>query len=57
MHEPGPRAEVEHPRRRGPQVEGREPDHGRADLTGFVTYDTELAEASTELGFPVSAPA
>ncbi|MEQ7126258.1 type II toxin-antitoxin system VapC family toxin [Actinopolymorpha sp. B11F2] len=31
-------------------------DPFRADLTAFVTYDTELADASSELGFPVSAP-
>lgn len=29
----------------------------RADLTGFITYDEELSEAASGLGFPVSAPA
>ena len=28
-----------------------------AEVTGFVTYDTELAAAATELGLPVAAPA
>ena len=27
------------------------------ELTGFVTYDPELAAAATELGLPVVAPA
>jgi len=27
-----------------------------AELTGFVTYDTELAAAATELGLPALAP-
>ena len=27
-----------------------------AELTGFVTYDTELAAAATEVGLPVVAP-
>ena len=28
-----------------------------ADLTAFVTYDAELADAATELGLPALAPA
>ncbi len=28
-----------------------------AEVTGFVTYDAELAAAATELGLPVAAPA
>lgn len=32
-------------------------DPFRADLTEFVTYDGELAQAATDLGFPVSSPA
>ena len=28
-----------------------------AELTDFVTYDTELAAAATELGLPATAPA
>jgi predicted nucleic acid-binding protein len=28
-----------------------------ADVTDFVTYDAELADAATELGFAVQAPA
>ncbi len=31
-------------------------DPFRTDLTDFVTYDLELAQAAEELGFPVSAP-
>lgn len=31
-------------------------DPFRADLTEFVTYDNELANAATDLGFPVTAP-
>ena len=27
-----------------------------ADTTGFVTYDVELGDAATELGFPALAP-
>jgi predicted nucleic acid-binding protein len=27
-----------------------------AEVTGFVTYDAELAAAANELGFPVAAP-
>jgi predicted nucleic acid-binding protein len=27
-----------------------------ADLTDFVTYDVELADAAAELGFPTAAP-
>jgi uncharacterized protein len=28
----------------------------RAELTDFVTYDSELAAAATELGLPVRSP-
>jgi predicted nucleic acid-binding protein len=31
-------------------------DPFRSELTDFVTYDTELAAAATDLGFPVAAP-
>ena len=31
-------------------------DPFREDLTEFVTYDSELGQAATDLGFPVSAP-
>ncbi|WP_020575292.1 type II toxin-antitoxin system VapC family toxin [Actinopolymorpha alba] len=31
-------------------------DPFRVELTEFVTYDQELAAASSELGFPVGAP-
>lgn len=31
-------------------------DPFRAELTEFVTYDRELANAASELGFPVSGP-
>jgi uncharacterized protein len=31
-------------------------DPFRAELTDLVTYDTELARAAGELGFPVTAP-
>ncbi len=31
-------------------------DPFRAELTGFVTYDHELAKAAADLGFPVVAP-
>jgi uncharacterized protein len=31
-------------------------DPFRAELTEFVTYDQELARATADLGFPVSAP-
>jgi uncharacterized protein len=31
-------------------------DPFRAELTGFVTYDHELAGAATDLGLPVQAP-
>jgi predicted nucleic acid-binding protein len=32
-------------------------DPFRTDLTGFVTYDLELARAASDLGFPAVAPA
>lgn len=32
-------------------------DPFRADITDFVTYDTELAAAAVELGLPATAPA
>jgi uncharacterized protein len=32
-------------------------DPFRPELTDFVTYDSELAVAATDLGFPVTAPA
>jgi predicted nucleic acid-binding protein len=31
-------------------------DPFREDLTEFVTYDSELGQVATDLGFPVSAP-
>jgi len=31
-------------------------DPFRAEVTGFVTYDAELAAAAAELGMPVTAP-
>lgn len=31
-------------------------DPFRTELTAFVTYDSELATAASDLGFPVSAP-
>lgn len=31
-------------------------DPFRTELTDFVTYDTELTTAATNLGFPVTAP-
>lgn len=32
-------------------------DPFRSELTDFVTYDSELTAAASDLGFPVSAPA
>lgn len=32
-------------------------DPFRTELTDFVTYDSELASAASDLGFPVTAPA
>jgi hypothetical protein len=32
-------------------------DPFRTELTDFVTYDSELTTAATDLGFPVTAPA
>ncbi len=32
-------------------------DPFRTELTDFVTYDSELSSAASDLGFPVSAPA
>jgi uncharacterized protein len=31
-------------------------DPFRTELTGFVTYDSELTSAASDLGFPVTAP-